>query len=145
LTIQITRWTPDTCGCIIEYQWDDTVDPALRTHTIKNVVNKCVVHTAQGPDTNHFNVVLDENQKKNQAIDHIVQNAPAAFVDILPDGTKQLKAGITIDFTHTGVAPNRLITLTIKGITLTTAQTTNLQSRLDTRFGVGKVTVVNVP
>lgn len=71
-----------------------------------------------------------------------MQRAPDQYVDIAVDGTRTLKEGITIDFEWTGSAPNRVIRMIIKGVTLTQTQFNTLQTRLDNRFGVGKVILV---
>jgi hypothetical protein len=36
--IQTTTWRPDTCKCVITYQWDDTISENARTHTYKTWV-----------------------------------------------------------------------------------------------------------
>lgn len=61
--IQTTRWYPDTCSCVIEYQWDDTVDPAARTHTVSNVLSACKGHPGTPQQT--FSAALATNQAKN--------------------------------------------------------------------------------
>ena len=141
MTIKTTQWRPDTCDCIIEYSWDDTQSEDTRTHNLSKIVKSCSIH-AGNPDTTIWNTVMEENPRKNKAIDEIVQRAPDQFVDIAQDGTRTLKQGITIDFEWTGSPPNRLIRMIIKGVTLTQTQFNNLQTRLDTRFSPGKVTLV---
>jgi hypothetical protein len=48
MSLQVTTWSPNTCGCVISYQWDDTVPQASRTHKFVSVDHtKCVsVHPA---------------------------------------------------------------------------------------------------
>jgi len=151
---QFTTWSPDHCTCEIIFTWDSDASPDTRVHTVHDVTRKCPNHQNTTDITDHYNVVLGENNRKNFAIDHIIQNTPLALVDVAPDGTKTIKTITNPDgsktptwsvfFSHQGVSPNRTLTLTISGITLTQTQLTNLQSKLDTRFGAGKVTVVNV-
>ena len=141
MTIKTTQWGPDTCECVIEYSWDDSQPEGTRQHNLSRVVKRCPEHTA-GPDSAVWNVVGEENPRKNRAIDEIVQRAPDQFVDIAQDGTRTLKEGITIDFEWTGSAPNRIIRMIVKGVTLTQPQFNTLQGRLDTRFGPGKVILV---
>jgi hypothetical protein len=40
--LQTTTWHPDTCGCVISYQWDDAVPAEQRKHTFASVdSSKC--------------------------------------------------------------------------------------------------------
>lgn len=32
MALRTTRWKPDTCGCVIVYEWDDALDENARTH-----------------------------------------------------------------------------------------------------------------
>jgi hypothetical protein len=145
MTIQTTRWSPDSCQCIIEYQWDDSVPSTSRTHTLANYIRKCSAHATQANDSTRWNTVLEENPRKNIAYQLIVDNAPLQFVDTDANGIKTLKAGLSINFTVSGTVPNRVFTMTFSGTTLTQAQIDNVQSKLDTRFGAGKVIFVNTP
>jgi hypothetical protein len=88
---------------------------------------------------------MEENPRKNIAYQLIVDNAPLQFVDTDVNGNKTLKAGLSINFTVSGTVPNRVFTMTFSGTTLTQAQIDNVQARLDTRFGAGKVVFVNTP
>ena len=47
MATRTTRWSPDTCDCIVEFTWDDSVREDQRTHTLSNVINKCPAHTGQ--------------------------------------------------------------------------------------------------
>jgi hypothetical protein len=62
--------------------------------------------------------------------------------DVQPDGvTRIFKRGISFWISWTGTAPNRQLTLTLQGITLTTNQKNSLQTKLNTRFGISKVVI----
>lgn len=73
MTIQTTRWRPDTCKCIMEYQWDDTVPQDQRTHSVSKIVEACPIHTGQPDKETHYNIVKDENQSKNKAVGLLVK------------------------------------------------------------------------
>lgn len=66
--IQKTIWSPDTCDCQIEYQWDDAVSEEKRTHTASRIIRACAIHQVHTDKDEHFDDVLQENQSKNQAI-----------------------------------------------------------------------------
>ncbi len=60
---QITRWSPDTCSCVIEYEWDDAVDPSVRIHTVYNILSAC--HGHPGTPDQTFKAAIAANQAKN--------------------------------------------------------------------------------
>lgn len=75
MTIQITRWKPDTCECTIEYSWDDTVPQDQRAHALHRVVSKCKRH-ASFSDAEVWRRITDENPRKNLAIAAIEADYP---------------------------------------------------------------------
>lgn len=72
--IRTTRWKPDTCGCTLEYTWDDTVAEDVRTHTMSKMT-KCVIHSAL-PEVAAYQAVHDENRSKNDGIGLLVAQHP---------------------------------------------------------------------
>jgi hypothetical protein len=64
--INTTRWSPDTCGCVLEYSWDTESPPATRIHTAHIVHQACPFHAAADKDA-HLAAVTTENQHKNRA------------------------------------------------------------------------------
>lgn len=71
MSLQKTLWRPDTCGCEIEYSWDDTVAQEDRVHDLHSI-KKCPIH--QGDfDATAYGKVKDENQSKNFAIGLMVK------------------------------------------------------------------------
>jgi hypothetical protein len=141
MTIRTTSWSPDTCNCTLEYTWDDAVPEDQRTHTPANIVRRCSAHTPLADTNSVFNTIMEENPRKNRSFDEILQNAPNTnWFDIdAESGQRVFKKNIILNWNWTGTAPNRVLTLTFSGITLTTAQRNTLQTRLNTRFGSGKV------
>ena len=142
MVTKITRWSPDTCECILEYTWDDSVPEDQRVHTPTSIVNKCSEHSGLS-DSNTHDAVKEENPRKNLSLDEILQNAPNTnWFDIdAATGSRVFKKNITINWVWSGTAPNRVLTLTFTGISLTTAQRNTLQTRLNNRFGIGKITL----
>ena len=122
-----------------------TYDTDTDQFTLTEYINICQFH-ASIPDKNQrHNVVREENSRKNDAYQLVLDHAPASMLDTGPDGLPRLKKGINIDFTVAGVAPNRTFTLIVTGVTLTQNQINAAQNFVDNRFGVGKVTVINTP
>ena len=140
MAIKTTRYSPDTCQCVIEYTWDDTQPEATRTHTL-STISKCSAHSALG-DTTAYNTVFEENPRKNQTLRHILDNSPTTALYDIIDGVRQLKPTLGFNFSFSGTAPDRVITVSFTGITLTTNQKNSLQTFLNNRFGAGKVLIV---
>lgn len=79
---KITRWRPDTCGCEIEYSWDDSVPLEQRVHTAHSVSKLCPFHKGLDKVEAH-NILTSENQGKNRAIGHILDNYPECRKQVL--------------------------------------------------------------
>ncbi len=69
--IKTTRWKPDTCSCVIDYEWDDSISVDSREHTFKRFIKQCSIH--QELD---WTKTLQHNQEKNQAIMSIKETMP---------------------------------------------------------------------
>ena len=127
----MATWSLDSCPCIIE------VDSNFN---FVSFINRC-------PDHNNtsFGDIRNENIRgPSNTMWEILQNAPSGAVDTLPDGSKQFKGGINASWSWSGTAPNRLLTITITGITLTAQQKSAIKNKLDTRFGIDNVVILNV-
>ena len=96
---QTTTWHPDTCDCIINYEWDDTDPPETRVHTPTGIVKKCAFHQGTSDIKGHYDSVLEENVRKNVAIKKIKETYPAADVKFSLDN-------------------NRDVTLDVKGVVI---------------------------
>lgn len=81
MAIQTTRWSPDTCGCVFEYTWDDSVTEDQRQHNFKTVVTECVSHAHLNGNNKRdmFDSSLEENRRKNNSIGELLERATADF------------------------------------------------------------------
>ena len=140
MTIHTTRWRPDTCSCIVEYTWDDEVPAEQRTHTVSNYIKTCDFHLQLPDNDQKWNTVKEENQRKNLTLLETLTNGPAALSDLV-EGSLQLKQNVTYNFSWSGTAPNRVLTISFTGINLTTQQRNAIQNFLNNKFGVGKVII----
>jgi hypothetical protein len=139
MTINTTRWSPDTCSCVVEYSWDSEATPENRVHTLMSIV-KCPVHSSL-TDSEAYAIVTEENPRKNISLQTALENGPAALYDINVDGARVLKQNIDFDFSWSGQAPDRVLNISFSGISLTTQQKNAIRNFLNNKFGVGKVNI----
>ena len=141
MTIRITRWSSDTCECVIEFSWDDSVPENERTGRVKNYINRCLAHESINSEADRFRTALEENQRKNKAHSTILEKATTSSLYELDQQTnqRQLKSGITLSWEFSGSAPNRVMTLKYNGVELTEAQKNSFRTHLNNKFGAGKV------
>ncbi len=64
---KVTRWSPDTCGCVVDYEWNDKQPGNIRDHTLKTIVQFCPAHQGLS-DAEVFLAVFDENKRKNKTL-----------------------------------------------------------------------------
>ena len=138
MAIRTTRYSPDTCGCVLEYTWDDTQSEATRTHTFSSVITKCNSHSAQ-TDANSYTTCMEENTRKNIALQVALDNGPSTLYD-LSGTTRTLKPTVTYTYSWSGTSPNRTLTIGFS-VALTTTQKTTIRTALNTRLGTGKVLI----
>lgn len=143
MVIKTTRWSPDTCGCVIDYTWDDTTDLDTRVHTVSNIVTKCPAHQTLATKEQVYDAVYEkENKRKNGVLSASLDNTPEGLLyELDARGQKLLKHGITYEFNFTGSAPNRILNIKFNGVTLTNQQKTAVQNKVDQLYGSGNVIV----
>jgi len=123
--MKVTRWSPDTCDCIFEYEWDDT--QATITHSFKKAIHLCNHHKALVADK-AYDVVLSENTRKN----------------IVFGEAQRVKPDITIDdftWSFEGAGKNRKLKVGFFG-KLMAGEKSNLQAQCNSKFGAGKVEII---
>lgn len=122
---RITRWSPDTCGCVLEYEWDDKQNEDMRTHSFKRIISLCPAHSTL-VGKNAYDQVLSENTRKNLTFALIKEKQPS----IEPE-----KYLWWFD-------ANRDLQVEFIGITLTENQKQDIRNSVTTKFGSGKVKVL---
>lgn len=122
--LKVTRWSPDTCGCVLEYEWDDAQDENTRTHKFKKAVQLCEHHKALIHGRAH-DQVLSENTSKNKVW--------GKAREIKPD----LELG---DFTWSFDKDRKLKVGFLGNLTVT--QKKQLKDFADAEFGSDKVEVI---
>lgn len=121
--MRTTRWSPDTCGCVLEYDWDDAVADDQRTHTYARHVIICVIHAAVSGGSNRYDAVIEENASRMKVLDYIQANFPVLATRIANQGIESI-IGFSPDIRRKGRA------LRIAGALLTAPQRTALANAL---------------
>lgn len=123
MAIRVTRWYLDTCSCILEYEWDDSLSEDRRTHTLTRLVRPCSAHMHLEA-ASVYGQVVDENTRKNR----VFERAKA----LLP----------TLEVEDYGWSFDAQRVLQVKLPTLPAPLKAALQSECDSLLGVGKTKVV---
>lgn len=86
--IKKTTWYPDTCGCKITYEWDDSLPAEQIEH--KAVDSKlCEHHKGIGKDHRlALDTALHENRLKNQTLRKIMDESPDLVENLEKDPKK---------------------------------------------------------
>ena len=112
-----TTWSPDTCNCIINYEWDDTIPENVRSHRVTGIVKKCSFHQNTVDLQAHFDAILEENSRKNDAVKKVKQAHPGATINAVLDGNRDVvldvKGSAIVDASAfaAGIGPKVKITL----------------------------------
>ena len=141
MAIQTTRFFYP-CGCIVLYTWDDTVTDSAHTYLSHESV--CSTHSPAPVGQARYDCVVDEQRRMNWSLQLALDNGPTSLFDTQTTGTSTvriLKQTITVNYSWAGTAPNRTLTISFTGITLTTTQKNTIQTAVNNRFGTGKVTI----
>jgi hypothetical protein len=72
----MTRWSPDTCSCVVEYDSDDGGKTIRHTASI-STCRKHARHAGQA----HLDAVHQHNRSKNEVLNHLMDNG-LAFDDL---------------------------------------------------------------
>lgn len=140
--IQTTKWSPDTCSCILSYTWDDGVPVEQRIQKFNKLENMCPEHQGFLPEE-IYAAVLEENQTKNIVMNLLIDSIPTLTDPIvLDDGTpgKGFKKEKTPGYTFIKIPGNPVRSLAISD-TFTGQEKTAIETVLDNNLGVGKVSV----
>lgn len=112
--MNVTRWSPDTCECVLEYDWDPAAGEDDRVHTHHASVRTCPAHDGiGGPE--HLNVVLRENQSKNRVEAHALELIPRLRVPTDDGAGYRRNPFVDFRWTFTRTGANRALTVELVG------------------------------
>jgi len=135
--MKVTRWRPDTCECVIDYQWDEKLPLEDRVLTLLAIQHKCPAHASLS-DEAVYEAVSDyqtgENPRKNRALALITDEA-------LPQGTDDEKRNFTQEclWSFDGA---RLLTIEVPSLPNETI--TTMQEKVNDELGINKVKIKKV-
>lgn len=94
MVIVTNRWSPDTCSCELEYSWDTEQKEDVRVHNFERVIRACPAHdsvvsarsTSKAELQKVYDTVLEENQRKNQALGKALEVRPE-LADLVDSAT----------------------------------------------------------
>jgi len=125
----ITRWSPDTCKCVIDYETD--TDKPDDDPIISAVVTACEAHkNLQIGD--HLSILLDENRRKNKLLSSIIHNIPSAVeekVTTQRNTIKKLKPGYQYKWSYN---MDRILEVELVGFS--TLEKNTIQTLINNRF-----------
>ena len=149
MALKVTTWSPDTCGCSFDYEWDDEQPQAEREHHFKKVVRECKSHShLKGNNKKDmFESSLEENRRKNLAIAEFMdkeKDTATTTRTIRGDVVTALNEEIDIQWDWEGKAPNRKLILKVRGYDFDNDpnRKSMLDESLTKRFGRNKVEVI---
>lgn len=151
MNIQHQNWTPDTCECTLEEEYDkDNINAVM---TCSRVIKKCVAHQ-DILDSELYGVLYanpdGENKRKNQLHRILlgyesVKGLGLEETKINPDGSNAglgFKNGIEYSWSFEGTGKDRVLKAEIKGASLNAAQKNAIKALANTKFGIGKVEIL---
>lgn len=96
MAIKVIQWSPDTCECVLEYEYDTEDTKTNKTFTGRNVISACPRHSGAASPNATFGQVLADNNVKNNTLRAIMDNFPALTEVRDPDNPEdgvRLKSG----------------------------------------------------
>ena len=127
----VTRWYPDTCGCVIDFEWD--TDNPNDTPVGKTVVKACEYHPLEDA-VSHHSTIIQENQGKNKALKIIADNL-ASYAKLNDNGST------TPDLSKLSFSFNKDRNIVITAKNINEDDRLNVQLVIDSQIGQGKVIV----
>jgi hypothetical protein len=124
MVLNVTTWSPDTCDCVIEYEWDDSQDESSRIHIAKAILKDCGLHKKTKDRFEHYDIVMEENTRKNISFGLIQEEEPTLTPNEY-DWSFDAKRDLHIKLKRTIDADKK----------------TRTQDKLDKKFGKGKAVI----
>ena len=145
MATKTTRWKPDTCECVLEYEWDIEDMNPNRTHTLKKIVTACPEHTGLTP-AQAYSAIKGENTTKNQFLKELLDNSDTLRKqEVDAEGSPAgfaLADGLKYEWSFKGTGANRTLDVEITGKSLTQNEKTTVEQVISQKFP-GKVNLLD--
>lgn len=129
---KVTRWSPDTCGCVIDFEWD--TDNPDNAPIGKTIVKSCSAHSVYTKASDAHITVLEENQRKNKTINTITKQ--------LPEFTTTDEKGNKIpDMEKISYSFDKDRKLIVSAVAMKELDKISIKSIVDGIVGIGKVEI----
>lgn len=137
--MKITKWSPDVCDCVIEYEWDKTLPVDQRIHTHKNTVNRCPEHSGLSGQI-LYDTILNECKIKEQTKKWLAHNT--SLGELRKKNTeKTLISDTPLNWHFEGSNDTRKFHFNVDGFTLTVGQKTALTNTLTGIMGSNRIAI----
>lgn len=134
-------WQPVTCECKVAETYIGDTPVAMA-----GVLNKCAFHAAI-PDDQLYGEILADGRVFCGTLRHALNNFQGVLSEFKTkengDQYLDFKAGIGWHTAWTGIAPNRVLHITVAGVALPSPAKQALQNRFNLDHGLGKVVIEN--
>lgn len=130
--IRTTTWSPDTCSCVVEYEWDDTTTEDERVHSYKNIKKACAAHAPTLDGQKIHDDVKEENQRKNRVVNEIARLHPSLGTPNKDDEGNILDYSPNPKFITWSFDADRRLKVEIKGNKINNQQKISLSANLRT-------------
>jgi hypothetical protein len=95
MAINTTRYSPDSCECVVEYSCNDSEPVESRTLIGTKIVRACPFHSTIPTPQELYQALLRENRFKNAAENHVRAANPGAQVHCYFDSARNLEISVT--------------------------------------------------
>lgn len=164
-------YSPDTCSCTIEEQYDDSVNPIV--YTLSQYIERCNDHdalvqtttTTQQKDQDAYKIMKNENQTKNKVLGFLITGNifPLTMLESVDNFDSKTQTKTSTSYLHNRINYNyyfknnnndpfnRQIIFSMEGldkngnvIKFSNNDKISISSALDTKLGVGKHQVIDI-
>lgn len=127
--MKVTQWRPDTCNCIISYEWDETLPIENRVHQFLDGT-PCNEHTGlTGAELYHH--VHAESATVQRAAAELKKTSKFGKDSLDKDGNvvgREFKPGFDLKCQFIGKGKDREINASLTGGTLITSEKTSVRN-----------------
>ena len=141
MALKTIRWTSDWCGCVVEYQYDDTNDLNDENNFVGSKITLgCESHTNITSAHQLFVSLKNESRMKEYTKDSIVKSLPERLIKRNPESNEkehdETKLQFKIDYDGNDPTNRncKVSFKTLPGSRLTATEETNLKNTINTEI-----------